>query len=185
MHYTIYANTEDNLGRFALGMAGASPLFIFGVNPSTASQLVPDRTMRKAERFALLRGDKGYVMLNVYPLRSTCPDDLPSVLDENLHRRNLDTIRQHLQRVRNPVLWAAWGDPVEKRPYLLDCLTDIHEATKHYSPEWNHCGDLTRSGNPRHPSRLAYASVWEPFDLPRYLRGKDTTRGMPPRKETP
>ncbi len=170
MRYNIYTKNESNTARFALGLAGTRPLYVFGINPSTASDMVPDRTMQKVEGFASRHGFDGFVMLNVYPHRATDSNDLPTASDKDLCKRNIEVILHHFQGVEKPVIWAAWGDTIHKRLYLLDCLSEIHKAIEHWSAEWRHCGTLTQSGNPRHPSRLGYANAFQRFDLPLYLR---------------
>ncbi len=129
-------------------------------------------TMRKVEGFALRHNFDGFVMLNLYPFRSTRPDDLPTTSDKQLCERNIEVIQYHLQGVKKPVILAAWGNPITKRPYLNECLTEICKVIEPYMAEWRHCGVLTKIGNPRHPSRLAYFNAFEQFNLPLYLRGE-------------
>lgn len=43
-HYKINSN---NTCRFVLGSSGQKPLFVIGLNPSTADDKKPDRTIRR------------------------------------------------------------------------------------------------------------------------------------------
>ena len=47
----VYEIDENNLNRFALGRLSRKTLFVFGVNPSTADDKSPDRTIRKVMGF--------------------------------------------------------------------------------------------------------------------------------------
>lgn len=86
----------DNI-RFVLLKSGERMLYVFGVNPSTATESRPDPTMRKIIGFAIRNGFEGFAMMNLYPLRSTNPYDLPKEIDEELHQRNLAAIKEFLE----------------------------------------------------------------------------------------
>ena len=54
MNYNIdkYIKNEDNSARFVLGMDSRNPLFVIGVNPSTADDRKPDATIRRIMGYA-------------------------------------------------------------------------------------------------------------------------------------
>jgi hypothetical protein len=79
--------------RFALLKRGERTLYVFGVNPSTATDTHSDRTMSKVIGFASRNDYDGFVMMNLYPLRSTDPFALPKKIDKELHQKNLEMIR--------------------------------------------------------------------------------------------
>ena len=172
VRYDLYSTNADNSARFLLGRSGRRPLFVVGANPSTADESKPDMTISKVERFAQRRGYDGFVMLNLYPLRATHPQDLPSNPDENLIRRNLRTIAIQLSTSTSPVIWAAWGNVIEVRPYLSACLHRLCITTAKYNPKWIQCGPPTARSHPRHPTRLPYATRFRPFDLPHYTKNQ-------------
>ncbi len=174
MRYDLYATNADNSARFVLGKRGKNPLFVVGANPSTADESRPDMTIAKVERFTRRRGYDGFVMLNLYPLRATHPHDLPLAADERLIRRNLRTVAAQLAAVSNPVVWAAWGNVIEVRPYLSDCLQRLAAVAERHCPKWIQCGALTARSHPRHPTRLGYKTRFRSFDLSHYLKNQRT-----------
>lgn len=174
MRYDIYLNNPDNSVRFLLGKSGKKELVVFGVNPSTADQNTPDPTITKVERFAIKLGFDGFIMINVYPLRATFPADLPVINDEYLCRQNIEVIQSCFRHRPKLPIWAAWGNAIDVRSYLFQCLAEINEMLKPLKPEWFCFGGPTRSGNPRHPSRLAYNQEFGCFDIDFYLRTKET-----------
>ena len=65
---------KDNV-RCALVQKGEKKiLYVIGSNPSTADDTKKDPTMTKVLKFAESNGFDGYVMLNLYPQKSTSPD---------------------------------------------------------------------------------------------------------------
>ena len=62
--------------RYALIQEGKRDIFIIGLNPSTADETKPDPTMRRTMQIAEFNGYDGFIMLNLYPQRSTKPKDL-------------------------------------------------------------------------------------------------------------
>ena len=91
MNYTIniYETDSENTARFILGNKLEKPLFVVGLNPSTANEKVPDPTIRKVMGFAERKGFDSFVMLNLYPQRATNPNDLHQDIDNNLLSENL------------------------------------------------------------------------------------------------
>ena len=104
-------------------------------------------------------------MLNLYPVRATKPQDLPSKADPVAYERNLETIEKVVAQYANPTLWAAWGETVVDRTYFLRARDTLHERLAQYQPQWRRFGELTATGHPRHPSRLNYAWTLEPYEL--------------------
>ncbi len=171
MLYDIYENNQDNSARFALGRTGETPLFIFGINPSTANDQILDATMKKVKGFASRNGFDGLVMLNIYPLRSPKSKDLPHFCDGNLCLQNIEVIQYYLQSVKRPTVWTAWGVSIDDHSYLSECLIKIVKNIDTTAADWQHCGSLTKLGHPRHPSRLPYCNVFQKFDLLSYIEG--------------
>jgi hypothetical protein len=93
-------------------------------------------------------------MFNIYPLRATNPSDLPKTADWEEHHRNVKIILNLLKN--GATVWAAWGDPILQKPWLLGCLMDIQREIQNCKNgiNWVKMGNLTALGNPRHPSRL-------------------------------
>lgn len=157
--------------RFTLGTLGDQTLFTIGLNPSTADDHKPDRTVTKVMRFAEKAGYKNFVMLNLYAQRTPYPSELPDQLDEQLHLQNISQIVSELSKHKQPKILAAWGGTINVRPYFFRCLTDIHEATKSLNVDWFRIGgkDLVDNKHPRHPSRATYDRGLEKFDINTYL----------------
>lgn len=140
--------------RFTLEKSGNNPLIIIGLNPSTASPFKGDPTSRSIERIVANNGFDGWIIINLYPLRSSKPSKLPETIDLKIHDENLQVIQEILQRIKKTTIWAAWGNGINKKKYLGDCLEDIHQVTENHECTWVHFGDLTKKGNPRHPLYL-------------------------------
>jgi len=160
---------EGDTIRYALKKEGKKMLYVFGVNPSTATDKKSDPTMRKVKKFAENFGFDGYAMLNLYPLRSTNPYALPKEIDEELHQKNLRCIGEVIGDAKNPVVLFAFGNPIYAAHYLKKCFKDIVTMLKPLCPQWKRLGTLTKAGNPRHPSWAPSASTLEDFDVDKYL----------------
>ena len=149
--------------RYALIQKGNRMLFVVGLNPSTADTEKPDPTMQSVMRIAEYNGYDGFVMINLYPKRATAPKDLPQACDPVLHRNNLEYIKKVLVElvpfdVRKGTsqegdvdVWLAYGNNIDRRDYLLECLRDIIKVFEPHHPRWYHINSLTGKGHPRHP----------------------------------
>ncbi|MAO81911.1 MAG: hypothetical protein CMH82_14875 [Nocardioides sp.] len=164
----IYEPSADDSARFVLGTVGTNPLVCVGVNPSTARPNELDQTLRRVRGYAQRNRYDSWVMLNLYPQRSTDPD--------GMHRRYLPELKAENERHianfiggRQLTLLAAWGEPIKTRSYLRDMLVDIVRITNASSCDWVSIGDLTTTLHPRHPSRGAYLPLVH-FDMGAYLR---------------
>lgn len=165
MYNFITMKTDADNVRYSLERKGKRMLYVFGVNPSTATDKKPDRTMQKVLGFAERNGFDGFAMMNLYPLRSTNPYALSKVMDEGLHQRNLAEIKKVMSNSRNPVILLAFGDAIGVAPYLKKCLKDIVTTLQPLCPQWKQIGPPTKLGNPRHPSRAAYSLGIHDFDI--------------------
>ena len=65
---------------------------MFGINPSTATDKKPDPTISRINTYLNRYGFDSFKMMNIYPLRSTEPDQLPMQIDMDIHRRNMKEI---------------------------------------------------------------------------------------------
>ena len=165
---------EKAAPRFVLGIKGNNPLVCMGINPSTALPCSLDVTLTKVAHYAMKTG-KGYdswIMLNLYPQRATDFSNVDHAPNETLHQLNLKHICSILSQPNVSDIWAAWGNDISKREFLLNCLEDIVPIASKYNCSWKNAGSLTSKGHPRHPSRMAYSWGLQTFDIRRYLAGK-------------
>lgn len=170
MAYEInkYLINNDNSARFLLGFDNTNPLFVIGVNPSTADDKKPDATIRKILGYVLRNDYNGFLMLNLYPQRATFPQNLSKECFIDLHKQNLQNIKQVFATHSKATVLVAFGDTIMVRPYLKKCFADIIHTISKYNPKWKQIGSLTKNGNPRHPSRGSYQPLQE-FDIHKYL----------------
>lgn len=170
MEYNIntYINNSDNTCRFVLGYDNHNPLIVMGVNPSTANNVQPDATMRRVLGYAERNKFDGFLMINVYPVRSTNPQDLPQNMDCGIHNQNLQYITDLFKKHSQATILVAFGNAIEEIKYLNKCFLDIIKQSQQFNLRWKQIGDLTVKGNPRHPSRGAYLPL-NNFDLTKYL----------------
>ena len=165
----IYERTADNAARFVLGTVGARPLVCVGVNPSTAAPGDPDLTVSKVAGFASRNGFDSWVILNLYPQRSTDPKGMHLVPDLGLCAENERCVSD-LIAGRPLTILAAWGELIRSRHYLPQLLAGIVQVADVAGCSWVSIGDLLKSGHPRHPSRAGYAMPLQSFDAASYLR---------------
>ena len=158
--------------RYLLGTRGARPLICLGINPSTARPDALDPTLQSAQRITLNNGYDAFIMLNVYAQRATRPEDMERTFNPALHRENLAALDYALSLQPSPVIWAAWGTLIEKRPYLWDCLRDIARLAQARGAAWVCCGRRSKAGHPHHPLYLRKDEPLVPFDLQDYLRAR-------------
>lgn len=90
-----------------------TPLVVIGLNPSTATELALDATLRRDIRFARDMGFGGIVKLNLFSLRSTDPSALyghaPNVDVATGGITNDDYLRWYTRGERAGQVVCAWG----------------------------------------------------------------------------
>lgn len=165
----LYVPNAYSEYRYILGTRGQKPLICIGINPSTAAPDALDPTLQSAQRIALSNGYDSFLMFNVYAQRATRPDDMEQVLNPRLHAENRKAFRYLLSLSRSPAVWAAWGNIIEKRDYLMDCMRDLLTDGEAAGARWYTAGPLLKSGHPHHPLYLKRDTKLLEFDIHAYL----------------
>lgn len=144
--------------RFALEQPGEHVLLVIGVNPSTADEKKPDPTMLSVLRFVDAFGYDGFVMLNLSSERCTLPADLSVSMDHDMYQKNLEVIRKVGKKYAGSDILLAYGNNIERRPYLAESLRAIYSILQSHK-RWLCIGGseyMTKHGHPRHP---LYSSI--------------------------
>ena len=165
----IYKNDEGNTLRYALGKNGSNPLVVIGLNPSTADNHKSDKTIDKVMGIADGAKLDGFIMLNLYPQRTTDPNKLDLEFNSEYHEKNLEMIGEVLNGMNDIHVLVAYGNNIGMRPYLKKCMKDIVSIISKSNPKWVKTGDVTKPGHPRHPLYVAYAKGLSEFDMETYL----------------
>ena len=164
----IYENDQDNQIRYVLGTKGTKPLLCFGINPSTAKPDNLDNTLKSVERLARSNDFDSWIMMNVYPQRATDPNNVHPEINNEIHRKNLAFIERIISGNKT-IIWAAWGTLIEKRPFLIKCLTDICNLSIKYDCKWVSIGKESKLGHPHHPLYLNANEKPIVFNIHQYL----------------
>lgn len=155
--------------RYILGTRGRHSLICVGINPSTAEPDRLDPTLQSVQRIASGNGYDSFLMFNVYAQRATRPQDMDRQCNGLLHRENMAAFDYILSGAGpQPALWAAWGNIIETRSYLKDCLGDMLAIARERGAAWYTAGPRSRKGHPHHPLYLRADSLLEPFDAAAY-----------------
>ncbi|MBQ8389928.1 MAG: DUF1643 domain-containing protein [Oscillibacter sp.] len=165
----LYVPNSYSEYRYILGTRGKHPLICIGINPSTAAPEALDPTLKSVERIAHANGYDSFLMFNVYAQRATRPDDMEKALNPLLHTENRKAFRYLLSLSPAPAVWAAWGNIIEKRDYLTDCMRDFVADGKAVGAKWFTAGPLLKSGHPHHPLYLRKDTKLLNFDIEAYL----------------
>lgn len=165
----LYVPNTYSEYRYILGTRGKKPLICIGINPSTAAPDALDPTLKSVERIAHANGYDSFLMFNVYAQRATRPDDMEKAMNPQLHEENRKAFRYLLSLSSAPAVWAAWGNIIEKRDYLTDCMRDFASDGKEAGARWFTAGPLLKSGHPHHPLYLKKDTQLLDFDIDTYL----------------
>lgn len=167
-HWLYVPNTYSEY-RYILGTRGQKPLICIGINPSTAAPDALDPTLQSVERIAHANGYDSFLMFNVYAQRATRPDDMEKDCNRALHTENRKAFRYLLSLSEQPAVWAAWGNIIMKRSYLMDCMRDFLTDGEAVGAKWYTAGPLLKSGHPHHPLYLKRDTKLLNFDIAAYL----------------
>ena len=165
----LYVPNRYSEYRYILGTRGNKPLICIGINPSTAAPDALDPTLQSVERIAHANGYDSFLMFNVYAQRATRPDDMEPICNHQLHEENRKAFRYLLSLSDQPAIWAAWGNIIMKRDYLMDCMRDFLADGKAAGARWFTAGPLLKSGHPHHPLYLKRDTALLEFDIESYL----------------
>ncbi len=165
----LYVPNTYSEYRYLLGTRGARPLICIGINPSTAAPDALDPTLQSVERIAHANGYDSFLMFNVYAQRATRPDDMERQCNRALHQENRKAFRYLLSLSDTPAVWAAWGNIIMKRDYLMDCMRDFVADGEAAGARWYTAGPLLKSGHPHHPLYLKRDTPLLDFDVHTYL----------------
>lgn len=156
--------------RYILGTKGKNPLICIGINPSTAEPDNLDNTLKSVERIALYNDFDSFVMFNVYAQRATNPDNMENEFNPFLHKENMKAFEYVLKNIsKPPCIWAAWGNIIEKRDYLKECVLSLSEISKRFNAKWYSVGKISKKGHPHHPLYLKKDSTLDIFDIDKYI----------------
>ncbi|HET8860462.1 DUF1643 domain-containing protein [Marivirga sp.] len=164
----IYHTDSSDKYRYTLGKTGNKTLFCVGVNPSQARPEQYDGTVSSVERIAIHNHFDAWVMINLYPQRATSPTLLHQKIQKKYHEENLEIIENLLEE-NDPVIWAAWGNLIDSRPYLKHCLSDIFNLSQFHDCQWLSAGNPLKSGHPKHPLYLKKTTELTSFDMEDYM----------------
>lgn len=167
--FDVYQTSSDNKARFVIGSSGRRPIHVIALNPSTADRYKSDTTITKIKNFSRKNNYNGFMVYNLYPQRSTSPDNLHKRINGAMSTYNCRFIFNQISGSGQLDVWVAWGQMIAKRKYLAACLKNIVDMLRPLNPNWVAIGDTTKAGHPRHPSRISYNNDFIPFNMDRYL----------------
>lgn len=156
--------------RYVLGTRGENPLICMGINPSTAAPDALDPTLQSAQRIALANGYDSFLMFNVYAQRATDPNHMEREPNAFLCEENTKAFAYLLSLSKRPAIWAAWGNLIDKRSYLWDCVADCITLAQQVDAHWYSAGPLLKSGHPHHPLYLRKDTALVPMDMDTYIK---------------
>lgn len=141
--------------RFLLGEKGKNNLLCIGLNPSRADESRLDPTSRSIQHIARKHGFDGWMLVNLYPLRSPHPRELPLRANLKLWQENIDFIESLLQpsEITQNTLMLAWGNYLSGsgRTYLLRAAHRLGKILQTHKLSTS-CLGRTAAGHPIHPS---------------------------------
>ena len=164
----LYEISKTNTARYLLGEPGKKNLLVFGVNPSTATDEKYDQTIKLIKGYSSRIGFDGWIMANLYPQRATHPCDLhpESKFKYSYHSSNLAYIDWTIKNFNVNSIWCAWGNSIECRNYLKNCLNDIFDLPGMNGLKYFSIG-LTYKMHPKHPLRMRYSTRLKKFTIRR------------------
>ena len=147
----------DNEERYVIGEPKEKNILIIGVNPGWSMPGTKRQTTLKVTEIIKQKfdADYGWIMVNLYPQRSSKPKDITLPLDDTMIHNNLRVIEYVVKEFDIQKIWCAWGNAIDKvgNGVLHTSHKDICEMINKLdgTHEWYHYGELTKKGNPRHP----------------------------------
>ena len=99
-----------------------------------------DNTVKRVDRIAQSCGYEGWVMLNLYPKKSTDPNMLDSKARahwEALNRRVFEKVVNQLEKRQKTIdVWAVWGNLIDDHASLKRSALAIFSLCRKYRVAW-------------------------------------------------
>ena len=143
---------------------GAGNVIFICMNPSTATELEDDPTIKRCVNFAKDWGFHSYTLLNVMAYRSTDPSKLPAV-EKAIGPQNLTVIERHCSFGRNgaPVI-IAWGNRRKGYDAAYDAVEDILRRHQRRGNITVSTLGTNKTGDPKHPLYLRKDTEVQPWE---------------------
>lgn len=155
--YSLYRNVD---------LFGAKVFAYFGINPSTADEMLDDHTIKKCMGFTAFNGGSCFYVGNAYAYRSKDVDVLAQIVDPVGPENDA-----HIDRIMTSadILVPCWGSR-SKLPRQLHARLDqlLDKLVRSGKPVL--VFGLTVSGDPVHPQMLSYRTPLVPIGQPRQKR---------------
>ena len=170
-HKIICIPENDPIMRFLLGQNGAKELLAIGLNPSTANELKLDPTSRNIKTIANNNNCDGWWLINLYPLRTSKPCNLPKKSNSSLAKENISFIKKMIsdESYKITTVLCCWGNTIDHQGYLKEYAKEILLNLEKLNIPYQ-CIGLTGKGNPFHPA---------PMGVNRFLGGIKNVRLRP------
>jgi hypothetical protein len=154
----VYRYTLERDWRPEHEEARAAVLFVM-LNPSKADASREDATSRRGIGWAVRWGFNRLLFGNLYAFRATLPKDLARARDPEGPRN--DFYLRTLARQADLIV-CAWGDGL---PHQDDHrAAEVHRLLREANPRARLVAfGFTKTGRPKHPVRLAYATPLVPM----------------------
>ena len=95
MVYKIdYYEPDGDNYRYIIGTKGEHTLIAIGVNPNTATDKNPDKTISKTIEFSIRNGYDSFIAVNLYPQKAKFPKDL----DKQEFQNQIQKYQKYLQK---------------------------------------------------------------------------------------
>ena len=125
------------------------------LNPSTADEVQPDRTVTRCIDFARAWSYAGLVVTNIFALRSTDPEALLHHSDPVGPDNDVRILRTALSAGLVIAAWGTWGK-VDRRGEQVAAILKGNGIKFH-------CLGKTKDGYPKHPLYLKATTKPQPF----------------------
>lgn len=141
------------------GRDGSLAMFAM-LNPSTATELADDPTIRRCRSFAQREGLSGMTIVNLYAYRATKPHDLWQAGLAGVDTRGPLNEATWLAAIsESDLLIAAWGAHAE-----LHVAARARRLVQQVGGRF-YCLGRTKKGQPRHPLYVRANKALEPYPL--------------------
>lgn len=154
----VYDDRDEPLYRYQLWRTWTpeKPIALFlMLNPSTATHLVLDPTLRRCKAYARQWGFGGFEVLNLFAWRATNPKDMKAAPDPiGPHNDNVIRARTREVFTSGGVIVAGWGEHGKFKQRGHHVRVALIEFGIHL-----HYLKLTQKGEPTHPLYLS-KTLW-------------------------
>lgn len=169
----LYRTSDNDTNLYTIEKMGKKKLICIVTSPESTRPMHLDAMLKSVDGIASYNGFDAWQMMYVHARKNNYFENQNHEAEELTHKENLCMIRNTLEDMgaeEEIVVWAAWGEQIYSRDFLLPYLRDIYDILCEFKNVKWCCAGSDRHGTPRPPLYLASNTKLVEYDMEHHIK---------------